>query len=412
MGNPLIRVLFVEASSGGVVGGSLTGLYHLVRGLDRDRFRVDMVLYEPKAIEDDLREAGVIVHHVSRRRLPKEHALQGASAYDAVRQVGAVRAAMRAGRQTLRLLFEELPVTRQLRAVIRRTDPDVVHLGNGVRANFDAILACLSMRVPIVCHVKGFEKYGARERRAARRVDVLLCMTGAILEHCRSRGVQGRRSCVVYDGVDEAWITPARPAAALREELGLAADDFCIGVVGNIQEWKGQAVLVEAMAEVLRRVPNARAVVIGGVHRAGEAYAARVRERAGRADVDGRVVFTGFRSDVVDVMNAMDVIAHTSVRPEPFGRVILEGMLLGKPVIATRGGGVSELIEEGESGFFVPPADVTALARRLVEIREDPDRARRIGQQARARARERFALSKQVKEMSEIYERLAEGRDA
>jgi len=171
-------------------------------------------------------------------------------------------------------------------------------------------------------------------------------------------------------------------------------------------------VLIEAMPEVLRQFPAARAVVIGGVHRAGEAYAAALRARVQALGIADRVLFAGFRNDVVDVMNAMDVIAHTSVRPEPFGRVILEGMLLGKPVVATDAGGVPELIEDGESGFLVPPGDAPALAAKLAEILQDPDRARRVGHQGRSWARERFALSRQVREMTEIYEQLAGGHPA
>src|SRR5512135_1637278 len=167
----MVRVLFVEASSGGVVGGSLTGLYHLIRGLDRQRFAPAMVLYEDKEIETELHVLGVPVHHVSRRRLPKQHALLDYEGYHRAKSLGAVRSVLTLGRQTLRVLVEELPAALRLARVIRQASADVVHLGNGVRANFDGILACWMTRTPCVCHVKGFEKYSNRERWAARHID-------------------------------------------------------------------------------------------------------------------------------------------------------------------------------------------------------------------------------------------------
>lgn len=405
----MIRVLFVEASSGGVVGGSLTGLYHLIRGLDRTRFAPAMVLYEEKNIESDLREIGVPVHHVYRRRMPKEHVLLQYEGYHRAKASTGVGSTLRLGRHALRLVVEELPAAVRLARIIRRSRADVVHLGNGVRANFDGILACVLTRTPCVCHVKGFEKYSGRERWAASRVDALVCMTKAVEEHCRASGVSGRTTQVIYDALDEAAFLPRRNAAAVRAELGITNGSPCLGVVGNIQEWKGQAVLVEAMARVVGAVPHARGLIIGGVHRAGAAYHEQLQARLRALHLDERVCVTGFRRDIADVMNALDVVVHTSVRAEPFGRVILEGMLLGKPVVASAAGGVPELIHDGETGFLTPPGDAAALAERLIPLLQDAALRRDVGQRAQAWAREQFSLARHVGAMSSIYATLTRG---
>jgi glycosyltransferase involved in cell wall biosynthesis len=407
---PPTRVLFVEASSGGVVGGSLSGLYHLIRGMDREHFRVGMALYEAKGIESDLARLGVAVHSVRRRRLEKEHALLRYNGYHRAKSVGPIRSGLAAGRHAARLSFEEIPTALALARIIRRERIDVVHLGNGVRANFDGILAALVTRTPIVCHVKGFEKYGARERWASRRVDVVVCMTQAILAYCRAHGLTPPQARVVYDAVDEAWLDVGRPAAEIRAELGVPNGGAAIGLLGNIQEWKGQHVLVEAMASVARAHPGARCLIIGGVHRAGERYAADLRARCAELGLADSVRFVGFRDDVPNVINALDVVVHASVRPEPFGRVILEGMLMGKPVVATDAGGVPELIEHGRTGFLVPPGDAAAMAACLTAIVARPEEAAAVGERARTWARQRFSLARQVAEMSEIYRSLAERR--
>jgi len=400
----MVRVLFVEASSGGVVGGSLTGLYHLIRGLERQRIAPAMVLYEHKEIESELHALGVPVYRVSRRRLPKQHALLDYEGYRRAKSVGAVRSALGLGRQTLRVFVEELPAALQLARVIRQTGADVVHLGNGVRANFDGVLACWMTRTPCVCHVKGFEKYSKRERWAARHIDALVCMTEAVRTHCTRHGVQGRTTHVVYDALDESSFAPQRPAAAVRTELGIPNGSPCVGVIGNIQEWKGQGVLVEAMGRILERVPKARAFIVGGVHRAGAAYNEQLQQRVRELHLEAVLSSTGFRADVADVINALDVVVHTSVRPEPFGRVILEGMLLGKPVVASAAGGVPELIRDGETGFLTPPGDATSLADRLIPLLQDAALRERIGRQAQAWAREQFGLRRHVAAMLAIYE--------
>jgi glycosyltransferase involved in cell wall biosynthesis len=402
----MVRVLFAEASSGGVVGGSLTGLYHLIRGLDRNRIEPVMVLYERKAIETELRAIDVPVHHVSRRRLSKQHALLQYDGYHRAKSMSAVRSVLGLGRHTLRVAVEELPAALRLARVIRAVDADVVHLGNGVRANFDGILACWLTRTPSVCHVKGFEKYSKRERWAAHHIDALVCMTEAVREHCLQHGVQGRNTHVVYDALDEAAFVPQRPAAVVRAELGITNGAPCVGVIGNIQEWKGQAVLVDAMARIVEQVPKAHAFIVGGVHRAGATYSRHIEQRIQDLHLNGALSATGFRSDVADVMNALDVVVHTSVRPEPFGRVILEGMLLGKPVVASAAGGVPELIRDGVTGFLTPPGDPASLADRLIPLLQDAALRARIGEQARAWAREHFSLQRHVAAMSTIYESL------
>lgn len=399
-----MRILFVEASTGGVVGGSLTGLYHLIRGLHGDGWEAMMVLYETKAIERELADLGVPVFHVRRRRIPKQHVLLGYEGYHRAKAVPPVAAGLRSLRQTARLLAEEIPSALVLTDIICRVRPDVVHLGNGLRANFDGFLACLATGRPAVCHIKGFEKYGARERWASRRTKSLVCMTRAVLDHCLAAELHPPDARVVYDAVDASWLRVRRAPADVRRELGVPLGVPCLGLVGNIQGWKGQSVLVEAVGQLCAANVEVRALLIGGIHRAGAEYAAQVRRRVGELGLEDYVLFTGYREDVVEVMNAVDVVVHTSVRPEPFGRVILEGMLLGKPVVATAAGGVPELIRDGETGYLVPPGDPGALAKCLQRVLSDPGASTAVGLRAQAWARATFSLPRQVTEMKAVYE--------
>ena len=404
-----MRVLIVEASSGGVVGGSLTGFIHLVRGMDRESFVPHFALYEHKTIEPELAEMGVPVHLIERRRLPKQHPLLHSRGYQEARRLGLVRSGLRTIRQTARLLGEELPAALHLARAIRKLRIDVLHLGNGVRANYDGLLAGWMTGTPVVCHVKGFEKYAARERWASKRIDALIPMTEAIAEHCRDNGIVARYNQVIYDAVDLAWLTPTKSREALRATLGVDAKAPLLVISGNIQEWKGQLVLIEALGELGDDHRDVHCLILGGVHRAGEEYAQNLRRRITELGLGDRVHFLGFRDDVPDVVNAADIVVHASVRPEPFGRVILEGMLAGKLVIGSDAGGVRELLEDGETGLLSAPGDHVALAGRLREALADPARRLSIGAAARARAEEKFSLSRHVNEMCGVYERVMKG---
>ena len=398
------RVLIVEASSGGVVGGSLTGFVHLARGLDRARFSVAMALYETKSIEPELAELGVDVYHVQRRRIPKQHALLHSSGYQSAKRISAVKGALKGARQTVRLVAEEMPAARQLARIIRDGKIDVLHLGNGVRANFDAILAGWMTRTPIVCHVKGFEKYSKRESWAARRLEALISMTEAIASHCRENDIIARHNQVIYDAVDPKWLEPSKDRSTVRHELGVTEDTPLIALSGNIQEWKGQAVLVEAMGRIAKQHPTAQCLIVGGVHRAGAEYAERLHQRVDELGLTDNVRFLGFRDDIPDLMNAIDIVVHASVRPEPFGRVILEGMLAGRLVIAANAGGVRELIRDQETGFLVDPGDDVSLAARLDDALTSPERAAALGNRAREWAQQTFSLDRHVEEMGAVYE--------
>lgn len=401
-----MNVVFLEASSGSVVGGSLTGMLELIRGIDRTRISPSVVLYEHKSCIAGLEAAGIPVTVFSRIQLPKEHGLQASSSYHRARTVDAISGTMRLARTTATLLFETLPATLQLRRIFRDLAPDLVYVCNGFRANADAIVAARLLGIPSVVHAKGFDKWSWVERRLSRSVTACVSMTQAIEDHCRAGGMKPGFFEVIYDGLDLAAFQPRRDAGEVRRELGIADDAEVAGVVGNIQEWKGQRVLVEALDLLQQRRPRLVALLVGGVHRSGAAYSDQVKELASARGLSTRVRWTGARSDVPDMMNAMDVIVHSSVRGEPFGRVIIEGMAVGKPVVATRAGGVPEFVHDGQDAILVPPGDAAALAECLDRLLSDPSERERLARGGRASA-ERFALARHVAAMTTVFEKAA-----
>src|SRR5205814_42692 len=154
----------------------------------------------------------------------------------------------------------------------------------------------------------------------------------------------------------------------------LPPGDNTIGVFGRITRWKGQDVVLRALA----KLSDVRAIFVG--EEEDREYANELRSLA-----NDRVRFLGFREDARELMSAVDCIVHVSTAPEPFGRVIVEGMLALRPVIATNAGGVPEIIEDGVSGILVAPGNADELAAAIRRVFSDPTEAARMA----ARGRER-----------------------
>ena len=203
---------------------------------------------------------------------------------------------------------------------------------------------------------------------------------------------------------------PASEARAVRSELGTREGELLIGVFGRLQRWKGQDVFVEAAARVARLRPDIRFVVVGGsVFGLEPEFADALKARAQSAGIGDRIVFTGFRTDVARLMAGCDIVCHTTRVPEPFGLVVIEAMSLSRPVIATRGGGPSEIIDTEDKGLLVPPGDAEALAGAMIALADNPERRQRIGARAAACVKETFSIERMATNLLEHLDGLLHG---
>jgi glycosyltransferase involved in cell wall biosynthesis len=198
------------------------------------------------------------------------------------------------------------------------------------------------------------------------------------------------KTAVVYNGFSlENYESQEESCRTLtRQKLGIDRE-FLVGHFGRLSPWKGQHILLEALS----RCPDeVKAIFVGDALFGEQEYAESLSKKVEVLGLKARVQFLGFQSDIVSLMKACDLIAHTSTLPEPFGRVVVEAMLCGRPVIATGAGGIAELVEEGETGWLVSPGDFQQLAEAIVSIKNQPKKARLIAQQAQSQAEHRFKL--------------------
>jgi glycosyltransferase involved in cell wall biosynthesis len=180
-----------------------------------------------------------------------------------------------------------------------------------------------------------------------------------------------------------------QPQASLKPELGLEGK-FVVGHFSRLSPWKGQHILLEA----LQHCPeNVVAILVGDALFGEQDYVQRLHTQVTELGLENRVKFLGFRSDIIPLMSACDLVTHTSTVAEPFGRVIVEAMLCGTPVVATEAGGAIELVEDGKTGWLVEPGNVDELAATINTCLEQPQLSATIAQQAKLQASQRFDVA-------------------
>jgi glycosyltransferase involved in cell wall biosynthesis len=188
----------------------------------------------------------------------------------------------------------------------------------------------------------------------------------------------------------------------VRDEFGIPETAPVIGYVGRLEEEKGTQFFIEALPAISRALPPARYLIVGEASDEQEEFDARARERVRELGIADRVSFTGFRDDVPDLIAAMDVAVVPSLR-EAFGLVNVEVMACGRPLVATRVGGIPEVVEDGTTGILVPPGDSGALAEAVLSLMADPGRRRAMGEAGRRRAAQFFDIRAHVRKMEDLY---------
>ncbi|MFO0951437.1 MAG: glycosyltransferase family 4 protein [Isosphaeraceae bacterium] len=304
----------------------------------------------------------------------------------------------------------------RLRRWLRQARPDRLQT-NGMKAHLLGTWAA-PKTLPVVWHMHDFaggRALMARLLRRSARGRKNLTVVGVSQAVAGDAGkVLGPEISVrsIYNAVDLDRFRPGPGDGEwLDREAGLAPAPertVRIGLVGTYARWKGHDVFLDAAAQVPADLP-ARFYIVGGplYRSAGSQFGPEelaARARALGLEAAGRVGFVPHQPAPEAVFRALDVVVHASTRPEPFGRVIVEAMACGRPVIASRAGGAAELFEDGETAMGCPPGDPQALAGAMARLAADPGLRARLGEAGRSAAAERFDRGRLAGEWSEVYE--------
>ena len=297
-----------------------------------------------------------------------------------------------------------------LRNVIRRQRPDAVH-ANEI---FDwyAAVAGWWTGVPVVWHVRADYSDSRRVRAVLqwllrRFATTIVPVSESVRERMCGTPELLARSFVLYDtGPDYQRYAPGRADKDVRAELGIAADAPLLVMIGKLSIRKGHATAIRAIKHVIEQQPNAHLVIVGGDidGRHHREYAERLRALPAELGVEKHVTFAGFRGDVPQLIASATIVLHTATYPDPFPGVVLQGMAVGKPVIASDLGGPREQIENGETGILVRPGDAVILSDAILDLLADPVRMQQMGTAAAEAVRLKYNQQRFQRELSEIYQ--------
>jgi glycosyltransferase involved in cell wall biosynthesis len=383
------RILLVESNEDGTVGGSYQAQFDLARLLDRAGFQPVVLFNQDNLFVARLRALGIEVH-----------------IFEAERAVE--RAAYGSGQKSRK--FREMG-----RAILRRRrflqgrHIDLLHLNNHPSFTcYDWLPAARLAGIPCVVNAMGDAEDDRLVSRALmRRYDRVIAISEFMRGRMLELGIPDRRITTVYLGLDaQAYRARVRRSPSeVRQELGVPADRVLVVMVGNLKFWKGQHVVLEALAGLPGDLKGRLTVLfVGATAPMGESYAESLRDTVRREGLEDVARFVGSRQDVPDLVNAADICLHASVMPEPFGLVVLEAMALGRPMIAARIGGPAEILTP-ESGLVFDPAQPAELTAALSRLATDRLLRERIGQAALRRVEE-FSLERNVAGTVQVYREL------
>jgi L-malate glycosyltransferase len=299
----------------------------------------------------------------------------------------------------------DLAAAWRLSRVVKRLLPDVIHahdahaiamaslaLSFGSPSAAPALIA--SRRVDFHLRKNSFSRWKHRQ------VDCFITASEAIREMLIADGVAADRTVTVHEGIDVARVVAA-PPVNVHQAFWLPHRAPVIGNVAALVPHKGQRHLIETASLVVLEVPDARFIILGeGELR--QQLERQVRDR----HLEKHVLLPGFRTDVLGCIKGFDVFAMSSVT-EGLGTSLLDAMACSRPIVATRAGGIPEIVEDGSNGILVEPRDHAAMARAIVRLLNDEGMRRRMGDAGLARVTDRFTVERMVAGTAAVYARVA-----
>ncbi|MBE2240084.1 MAG: glycosyltransferase family 4 protein [Caldilineaceae bacterium] len=273
--------------------------------------------------------------------------------------------------------------------------------------------ACRVAQLPYVSHVRDFTRawFTPASLRALNGARAVVANSQAVADALIQAGVAKRLVRVIYNPVQgpKAVTTGGEPQVALRAALNLPANAFLVALVGQIQPMKGHEDLVRAAPAVLAALPNAHFLVAGAGHGPdAQTFRHHLDTLIGQHALTDRFHFLGFRTDVMEILQALDVLVAPSWR-EPFGRVVVEGQAAACPVIGAASGGISEIITHGQDGLLIAPHAPAQLAAAIVQVATDETLRQRLQRQGPLSAH-RFAPLLHAEQVQQLYDQVLAGQ--
>lgn len=284
----------------------------------------------------------------------------------------------------LRFLFNALygihHSLRDIRQFIYQEKIDVI-VTNSARAHIIASLVVRKTNTKLVWIMHDMTFSPWLFRFFGKYPKAIICVSEMVKKYVKQWIPQKEHSklTVVYNGISLKNVEKRS-----QQELSVTKEEneVWIGTIGRIEPWKGQKYFILAAKEVLKSIPNAKFFLIGSSvpqRKSSVLYERKIRALVEKLELSDRVHFMGYQENVYSLLKRFDIFVHTSIDPEPFGRVILDAMALKKAVIASPYGGPAEIVKQNETGYLIDPKDTIALSEKIIELCQDTSKRITIG---------------------------------
>lgn len=403
--SPAKKTKILILDTGREWGGGTNSLLELLKRIDRHRFDITALFYEDVRMGEGP-SIGTVVGSLGFPFLLKgRRAVPGwAKAAKETARIAAAWSPSLRSRAVFAVDFRWRirPDADTIARILREGRFDLLYMNNQPSTNLEGILAAAACRVPSLQHARSFGSLTpVQDRIVNRHLGRMICVSEGLRRAYAAQGVDPERMTVVHNGIDPS-ARPDRPGREIRAEMGIAEGAFVVGTVGSLMRRKHVDLLIRALARAAR---NVRGGVAGLIVGAGPERATLEAE-ARRLGIGESCRFTGFRGDSLSCLDAMDVVALAS-ESEGLPRVLLEAMLLSKPVVATRVTGCEDLVVDGETGLLVPFGDETRLADALGRLAADAGERARMGQNGRERVLSEFTVDRYVRGVESVFVEMA-----
>jgi glycosyltransferase involved in cell wall biosynthesis len=343
------KILYIEHNTDGTVGGSHFSLLFLVEGLNKKLYSPVVIFYQENQLLHRFKKAGCKVLILRKIKplnfLESFRWLKNLSNHPIFRFTVIIPLIIL--QKTINYLITFILPSFNCWYILQKEKFDLVHFNNTLLRPQQWIVASIFTKTKIIAHERGINtSFPLQSRFWAHFLKAVVCISDAVKNNLIKHAFSEKKLVKIYNGLDPDKFIITKSKEEVLRNLGVDSNCHLIGIVGNIKQWKGQEIVIRSMKHVRELFQTAKCLIIGEVSKGDVDYLAHLESIIKSENLKDCIIFTGQRNDIPDLINSLTVLVHASISPEPFGRVLLEGMALEKPVISTNIGAGPEIVEK------------------------------------------------------------------
>lgn len=379
-----LKIFFFESAADGTVGGSHSCMFNLIKYMDRDKFDFTVGFRQENIYVGKFSKLGVDVV-----LFPRNPVING---------IPVLKKAVNWYR--LRWQFQ-----KKLESLFKQKRFDLIVNNNSIWNSLDFTKVCHRLNLPLISYERGYGGFLDAHLKATAKLNASIPISRFLESNLIAHNFKSQRIRMIYDGVNPEDMKTDRSPEDIKAELDIPQSARVIGAIGNIRPWKGQRFFVEAFNQLAPRYPDLYGLVVGssGSETEYERYRQNLQHLVDPDLLGKRMIFLDYHEKIREILSIIDVFVHTSIKPEPFGMVLLEAIAAKTPVVATNMGGPMEILNDGDCGLLVAPKDSPGIVEACSRLLDDPELCARLVEKSYNRLNDRFHIRSTIQETSNLF---------